>query len=227
MQPIRIVDRKDWENERLALLAEEKEYTRLRDQLSAKRRQLPWVKMDKEYQFETERGVETLRELFGDKEQLVIYHFMFGPDWENGCKSCSFWADNFNGIDVHLAARDVAFKTISLAPLSKLLPFKQRMGWTFDWVSAAPSDFNFDMEVSFNEGEENRYNYRLFSGAGEMPGISVFARDGDDIYHTYSTFSRGLDLMNGAYNYLDLTPKGRDEDELAYGMEWLRHKDRY
>ena len=227
MQPIRIVGRKDWENERLALLAEEKEFTRLRDQLSAKRQQMPWVKVEKDYEFETERGSENLRGLFGEKEQLVIYHFMMGSNWENGCKSCSFWADNFDGIDAHLAARDVSFKTISRAPLSKLLPFKKRMGWTFDWVSSAPSDFNFDMEVSFREGEEARYNYQPFSGGDEMPGISVFARNGEDVYHTYSTFSRGVDLMNGAYNYLDLTPKGRDEDELAYGMEWLRLRDSY
>jgi len=227
MKPINVVSRATWEEERMVLMAEEKEFTRLRDKLSAKRRALPWVKVDKDYAFETERGAESLRDLFGDKTQLLIYHFMMGPDWKQGCKSCSFWADNFDGIDMHLGARDTSFKAISLAPLDVLLPFKKRIGWTFDWVSSAPSDFNYDYEVSFQEGEEARYNYKPFAGSGEMPGISVFVRDGDQVYHTYSTFSRGLDLMNGAYNYLDLTPKGRDEDELAYGMEWLKHNDSY
>ncbi|WP_415159176.1 DUF899 domain-containing protein [Maritalea sp.] len=227
MKPTRIVSRDAWEKERIAFLVDEKEFTRLRDELSAKRRALPWVRVNKDYGFETTRGAESLRDLFGDKNQLIVYHFMMGPDWAQGCKSCSFWADNFDGIDVHLAARDVAFKAISRAPLAKLLPFKKRMGWRFDWVSSAPSTFNFDMEVSFKEGEEGRYNYRPFSGGDEMPGISVFARDGEDVYHTYSTFSRGVDLMNGAYNYLDLAPKGRDEDDLAYGMAWLKLKDSY
>lgn len=227
MKPHKIVDRATWEAERLELLAAEKEFTRQRDALSAKRREMPWVKIEKDYRFETERGEESLLALFGDHDQLVVYHFMYGPDWKQGCKSCSFWADSFDHNSAHFAARGVSFKAISRAPMDVFMPFKKRMGWSFDWVSSAPSDFNFDFEVSFNEAEEGRYNYKPFSGGTEMPGISVFARDGADIYHTYSTFSRGIDLMNATYNYLDLTPKGRDEDGLGYSMEWLRHKDSY
>ncbi|MGJ8527613.1 DUF899 domain-containing protein [Maritalea sp.] len=229
MKPNTIVDRATWENERRDLLAQEKEFTQLKDELSAKRRNMPWVKIDQDYRFETERGEESLLDLFGDKQQLLIYHFMYGPDWKQGCKSCSFWADNFNGNDAHFGARDVSFKVISLAALSVFMPFKKRMGWTFDWVSSAPSSFNFDFHVSFKPDQKDKqYNFKPFeSNADEMPGISVFARDGDDVYHTYSAHSRGLDLMNGVYNFLDLTPKGRDEDELVYGMEWLKHKDSY
>ena len=229
MKPQNIVDRATWEEERKALLAEEKEFTRLKDKISAKRRALPWVKIDKDYRFETERGEEGLRDLLGDKEQLLVYHFMYGPDWKQGCKSCSFWADSFDGNEAHFAARDVSFKVISRAPLEVFLPFKKRMGWRFDWVSSAPSSFNFDFHVSFAEDQQDKqYNFRpIDGGMDELPGISAFARDGDDVYHTYSAYSRGLDLMNATYNYLDLMPKGRDEDSLSYGMEWLRHKDSY
>jgi predicted dithiol-disulfide oxidoreductase (DUF899 family) len=227
----RVVSHEQWVEERAAFMAKEKELTRLRDELSRQRRELPWEKVTKSYVFDGPRGRETLAELFEGRSQLVVYHFMFGPSWDEGCKSCSFWADNFDGIDIHLAHRDIAFLAISRAPLPKLEAYKKRMGWTFKWVSAGESDFNYDFNVSFDpEAAKNGtayYNY----GTGrqvqeEMPGISVFYKDRDgDIYHTYSTYSRGLDLMNGAYNYIDLTPKGRDEGGRI--MSWLRRRDQY
>jgi predicted dithiol-disulfide oxidoreductase (DUF899 family) len=221
--------REEWLEARRALLAEEKAFTRQKDALNAKRRALPWVKMEKDYQFDTERGRETLRDLFGDCAQLIIYHFMYGPDWKQGCKSCSFWAESFNGNDAHFNARNISFKVVSRAALPTLLAYRQRMNWQFDWVSSAPSDFNFDFHVSFeSEQQAKQYNFQPFEGnADELPGISAFMREGDDIYHTYSAYGRGLDLMNAAYNYIDLTAKGRDEDALDYPMAWLKHKDLY
>lgn len=233
MSEPQIVSREDWLTERKSLLEREKAFTRERDALSAARRGLPWVKVEKAYAFDTADGSKTLAELFGDKSQLVIYHFMLGPDWETGCKSCSFWADNFNGIDVHLAQRDVAFMAISRAPLEKVDVFKKRMGWSFDWHSSAPSDFNLDYQASYDpEQLENGtaiHNYRpLQHKMDEMAGISVFAKnDAGEVFHTYSTYSRGLDMMNGAYNYLDLVPKGRDEADLPFTMGWLKHHDSY
>jgi predicted dithiol-disulfide oxidoreductase (DUF899 family) len=227
----RVVPHEQWVKERVAFLQKEKEFTRLRDELSRQRRELPWERVTKSYAFDGPRGRQTLADLFQDRGQLVVYHLMFAPSWAEACTSCSFWADNFNGIDVHLAHRDITFLAISRAPLAKLEAYRKRMGWTFKWVSSGPSDFNSDFGVSFDpETVKNRtagYNYGTGVGLQEeMPGISVFARAPDgDVYHTYSTYSRGIDLMNGAYNYMDLTPKGRDEG--ARIMSWLRRHDQY
>lgn len=229
----KVVSRDDWLEARRALLIREKEFTQQRDELSAQRRALPWVLVEKDYAFDTKTGGQTLSELFEGRSQLLIYHFMMGPDWEQGCKSCSFWADSFDGIDVHLAHRDVTFIAMSRAPLAKLEDFRKRMGWSFNWVSSAPSNFNLDYQVSFDPGQtragEAIYNYQpLTFETDEMPGISAFYRnETGEVFHTYSTYSRGLDLMNAAYNYLDLTPKGRDEDMLDGTMAWVKHHDRY
>ena len=225
------VSREEWLKARTALLQKERAFTRLRDALTRQIRELPWVRVDKPYWFEGPDGRESLGDLFGRHHQLLVYHFMLGPDWEQGCKSCSFWADNFQGIPIHLAHRDVSFVTISRAPLHTIKRFRQRMGWTFKWVSSFGSDFNFDFHVSFTEDEiaagKAFYNYRATGEvADEMPGVSAFYKDGTEIFHTYSTYARGLDLLNGAYNYLDLVPKGRDERPEST-MEWLRHHDRY
>ena len=229
----RIVSEAEWIEARKALLAEEKEFTRLRDRLSARRRELPWVRVDKPYTFEGANGRETLAELFEGRSQLVVYHFMFGPDSGAPCKSCSFWADNFNGIVPHLHQRDVSFVTISRAPLAKLEAMAKRMGWTFKWLSSGGGVFNFDYGVSFTPEQiakgEIDYNYTKFKAFGpEMPGISVFYKDDDGaVYHTYSCYARGLDMMNTAYHYLDLVPKGRDEDALPYSQAWVRLRDEY
>jgi predicted dithiol-disulfide oxidoreductase (DUF899 family) len=189
--------------------------------------------VDKEYIFEGPDGTANLSELFEGRCQLIVYHFMFHPSWEEGCKSCSFWADNFDGIIVHLSHRDVTLIAISRAPLAKLEAFKKRMGWNFKWVSSSDSDFNHDYQVSFTPEEMDKdevyYNYAMGRfPAEEAPGISVFYKDEDgNVFHTYSCYSRGLDMLNGAYHYLDLLPKGRDEKELSYTMAWLRHHDRY
>jgi len=228
-----VVSQDEWIAARQKHLAREKEFTHLRDQLSAERRALPWVKVEKSYSFETPAGKASLADLFGGRSQLVVYHFMLGADWNEGCKSCSFWADNLQGIDVHLAARDVTLITVSSAPLERIIRFKTRMGWTHQWVSSAGSDFNHDFHVSFSPEElknEIYYNYRWIKvGSTEQPGISVFYKDDDGtIYHTYSCYSRGLDMMNGAYQYLDLVPNGRDEDENAgHKMSWVRLHDSY
>jgi predicted dithiol-disulfide oxidoreductase (DUF899 family) len=231
IQTPRVVSHDQWISERVAFMAKEKEFTRLRDELSRQRRELPWERVTKSYVFDGPEGKETLAELFQGRSQLVVYHFMFSPSWTEGCKSCSFWADNFDGIDIHLAHRDITFLAISRAPLPKLEAYRKRMGWRFKWVSAGESGFNQDLRVSFDpEAARNGtayYNY----GTGvqpqeEMPGISVFHQDRNGgIYHTYSTYSRGIDLMNGAYNYIDLTPKGRDEADGI--MAWLRRHDQY
>ena len=227
----RTASRKDWHAERLELLRKEKEFTRARDALSAARRELPWVKVDKDYVFDAPEGKVSLRDLFAGRSQLVVYHFMFHPDWEAGCKSCSFWSESFDAITRHIAQRDVTLAVVSRAPLAKLLAFQKRMGWTFRWVSSGDSDFNFDYRVSFRDGEagEGNYNFGTVSfGGPEAPGISVFAI-GDDgaVYHTYSAYSRGLDMLNPTYHMLDIVPKGRDEDALSYPMEWLRLHDEY
>lgn len=218
---------------RLELLREEKELLRLQDKLAAKRRALPWVKMEKDYVFASPAGHVSLADLFEGRSQLVIQHFMLGPGWEQGCKSCSFMMDHFNAAAVHLPARDVAFAAVSHAPLAEILPFKKRMGWDVNWVSAHGSDFNRDFHVSFTPEEMAEgvmyYNYgkRPFPQE-EAPGVSVFARDADGaVYHTYSTYGRGVEFIMGAYHILDLVPKGRDEDKLEYDMEWVRHHDRY
>ncbi len=233
MNPHQIASKSEWTLARQRLLAKEKEFTRLRDQLSEERRRLPWVRLEKEYSFEGENGRVTLGDLFAGRSQLVVYHFMFGPDAEAGCKSCSFWADNFNGIVVHLNHRDVSFAAISRGPIAKLRAFAKRFGWSFPWVSSLESDFNFDFGVSFTPEEissgQISYNFGTHKAYGnEMPGISVFTKGPDGaIFHTYSCYSRGLDMMNTAYHYLDLVPKGRDEERLSYTMEWLRHRDQY
>ena len=218
---------------RMALLREEKELLRLQDKLAAKRRALPWVKIEKDYVFDSPAGRVGLADLFQGRSQLVIQHFMLGPGWEQGCKSCSFMMDHFNAAAAHLPARDVAFAAISHAPLAEILPFKQRMGWNVNWVSAHDTDFNRDFHVSFTPKEmaagDVYYNYgmRPFPQE-EAPGVSVFARGADGtIHHTYSTYGRGVEFIMGAYHILDLVPKGRDEEQLEYGMEWVRHHDRY
>ena len=232
MSTHKIVSHDDWIAARRSFLAKEKEFTRLRDELSRERRELPWELVKKEYVFETDQGRQTLAELFGGHTQLIVYHFMYAPEWEIGCRSCSFWADNFNGIVPHLNARDVALVAVSRAPLQKLQAQARRFGWTFKWVSSLGNDFNFDYNVSFAPESAERgaavYNYspRKIDGT-EMPGISAFFRDGAQIYHSYSTYARGLDMLNGAYHYLDIAPKGRDEEGLAYPMQWVKHRDAY
>jgi predicted dithiol-disulfide oxidoreductase (DUF899 family) len=233
MQPHKIVSQQEWIEARKALLAREKEFTRARDRLSEERRALPWVKVEKPYLFDSAEGSKTLADLFRGRPQLVVQHFMFAPEWNEGCKSCSFWADGYERMIPHLAARDTTFVAISRAPLAKLEAFKKRMGWTFDWVSSAPSDFNFDYAVSFTPDQVKSgakvYNFGTAGfGTGEAPGVSVFYRDQTgDIFHTYSCFARGLDMMNAAYHYLDLTPLGRHEEGLPYPMDWVRLRDQY
>lgn len=227
----RIVSRTEWIEARRALLAEEKELTRLRDRLSQARRDLPWVRVEKPYVFDTARGKQTLPGMFDGRSQLVVYHFMFGPDWEAPCKSCSFWADSLERNVVHLNARDVTVAAVSRAPLARLDAFKRRMGWTFTWVSSGGSDFNYDFGVSFRPDDKAAtYNYAPKTSAmAELPGISVFHKDDDEaVFHTYSCYARGLDMMNATYQYLDLVPKGRDEaDQKPYAMAWVRYRDSY
>lgn len=232
MEPHKIVSRQEWTEARKAFLDKEKEFTRARDRLSAERRALPWVKVDKAYVFDTPEGKKTLAELFDGRSQLIVYHFMLGPNWEEGCPSCSFLADHFDGANIHLAQRDVTFVAISRAPLAEIEAFRRRMGWHFPWVSSFTNDFNFDFHVSFKEdevGKKAEYNYeRQEIDSDEMPGASVFYKDETGgVFHTYSAYARGLDILVGAYNFLDLTPKGRDEAELPWTMAWVRHHDRY
>jgi predicted dithiol-disulfide oxidoreductase (DUF899 family) len=220
----------EWLVARKELLTEEKEFTRFRDRLSRKRRELPWEAVEKEYVFETPSGRLTLAELLAGRSQLVVYHFMFGPDDELGCPSCSFWADSFDANVVHLRARDVTFVAVSRAPLPQLLAYRERMGWSFDWVSSAESDFNFDYGVSFapEDKSSSTYNYgTLNPGMSEREGVSVFSKDEDGaLFHTYSAYARGIDMLNTAYNYLDLVPNGRDE-EGQFPQYWVRRRDEY
>lgn len=233
MSSHKVVSQSEWLEARKALLAKEKEFTRRRDALSQARRELPWLRIDKHYVFDGPNGKETLAQLFEGRSQLVIYHFMFDPDWEEGCKSCSWWADNFERNVVHLANRDVTLIAVSRASRAKLDAFKRRMGWSFKWVSSAGSDFNYDFQVSFTAAEQAKgeayYNYALQNfSASERPGISVFHRAADGaLYHTYSCYGRGVDMLNAGYHYLDLVPKGRDEAGLPYSQSWVRHRDRY
>jgi predicted dithiol-disulfide oxidoreductase (DUF899 family) len=233
MQPHPIVSRQQWIAARKALLEEEKQFTRARDRLSEQRRALPWVKVDMPYLFDGPDGKATLADLFKGRSQLIVQHFMFAPDWSEGCKSCSFWADGFERMVPHLGARDTTLVAVSRAALQKLDAFKARMGWTFDWFSAAGNDFNHDYAVSFTP-EQIKSGAKLYNfgtsgfGVEEAPGISVFYRDeAGNIFHTYSCFARGLDMMNAAYHYLDLTPLGRHEAGLPYPMDWLRLRDQY
>lgn len=233
MKASNVKSREDWLAARVALLEKEKKLTRLNDELTRERQALPWVKITEDYKFDGPSGRVGLLNLFGDSHQLVVYHFMFGAEWTEGCKSCSFWADTYNGTVEHLAARDVALLAISRGPLDKLNAFKKRMCWTFDWYSSAPSNFNRDFDVSCDpadiESGDVTYNFhKAQHPMEESPGLSVFVRDDDGaIYHTYSTYGRGLDAMNGAYRMLDLVPMGRNEGDLPFTMSWLRHRDRY
>lgn len=226
-----VVSRDVWLAARSRLMAKEKELTHARDALGAERRALPRVRIEKPYVFDTTRGERSLPELFDGKSQLVVYHFMFAPEWENGCKSCSFWADNFERSVVHLAQRDVKMMAISRAPLAKLVAFAKRLGWTFDWASSFGTEFNYDFGVSFTpeqiERGEARYNFGTQKAQGpEMPGVSVFVQnESGDVFHTYSAYSRGIDMLNATYHYLDLVPKGRDESDGI--MRWLRLRDSY
>lgn len=226
----RVVSREEWLAARRQLLRREKELTHLGDQVSAERRALPWVRVDKNYEFEGPDGRQTLVELFEGRSQLIVYHFMFGPGWSEGCGGCSFLADHIDGANLHLAHHDVTLIAVSRAPYRELLPFKQRMGWRFNWVSSFGSDFNYDYHVSFSADDlaagRRFYNFEHSDGVGEEnPGLSVFYKDaGGDVFHTYSAYARGGDILIGAHNWLDLTPKGRDETTT---MDWVRHHDRY
>ena len=227
-----VVSQAEWLAARKQLLKKEKEFTKLRDELSRERRELPWEKVEKQYAFQGPKGKETLAQLFDGRSQLIVYHFMLGPGWKEGCPSCSFLADHFNPSVVHLAQRDVTFVAVSRAPLPEIEVFKKRMGWGFKWVSSSGSDFNFDYGVSFTKDQlakgERIYNFETEFPGEELPGASVFYKNGEgEIFRTYSTYSRGLDILIGTYNYLDLTPKGRDEEGLKHGMAWVRHHDRY
>ena len=238
MSEHRVVSHDEWMAARKKLLAKEKEFTRLRDQLSRERRELPWELVDKDYRFEGERGARALGDLFEDRSQLVIYHAMFNPEtagpdttWtlDAPCFSCAFWMDNFNGVTVHLNQRDITMTAVSRAPYAAIAAYKKRMGWTFPWYSSSGSDFNFDYRVSFTDAERAagkvEYNYGMnpWSSMSEAPGISVFMKDGGHIYHTYSTYARGLDMLNVAYHYMDLVPKGRDEGDAGQG--WVRRRE--
>jgi predicted dithiol-disulfide oxidoreductase (DUF899 family) len=230
----KVVSSEEWLAARKAFLEEERAFTHRRDELSRKRRELPWVKVEKQYTFHGLRGPVSLGELFAKRSQLIVYHFMFGPGWKEGCPSCSFLADQFDGMLVHLADRDVSLVAVSRAPMQEIETFRKRMGWRFPWVSSHGSDFNRDYHVSFTP--EERVNGAVYYNYGasefpsdEAPGASVFYRNAQgEIFHTYSTYARGLDILLGAYNFLDLAPKGRSEEGMVpYPMAWVRHHDRY
>jgi len=231
MKKPKVVSRDKWISARKALLVKEKKFTRERERLAQMRRNLPWVKVDKQYAFEGPDGRQTLAQLFGKKSQLVVYHFMFGPGWKDGCPHCSFWADHYDAMLPHLGARDTGFVVISHAPLAEIKPFKKRMGWNFKWLSSNKNDFNYDYHVSFTPEELKRgtavYNYApLDMDISDREGISVFFKEKNgDIYHTYSTFARGIDIVNTTYHFLDLVPKGRDER--GRGQFWVRYHDKY
>ena len=230
----KIVSRADWLKARLALLEQEKAHTRARDALTRARQEMPWVRVEAPYRFEGPEGSESLSDLFQGKSQLIVYHFMFGEDWEEGCMGCSLLADHYAPSVVHLAQRDVALVTVSKAPWQKLAAFRARMGWGFKWVSSGGSDFNRDFQVSLTAEEIASHNvtYNFQDGTSvpdrEAPGLSVFAKDdAGAVYHTYSTYARGLETFLGVYRLLDVVPKGRDEAGLPFGMAWVRHHDRY
>jgi predicted dithiol-disulfide oxidoreductase (DUF899 family) len=226
-----VVSHDQWLNARKALLAKEKEFTRLREELSQERRELPWEAVAKDYSFEGPHGSQSLSELFEGRSQLIVYHFMFGPDWDAGCAACSFWADSFNEVIVHLNQRDVTMVAASRAPYGKLAAYKKRMGWKFKWVSSNGTDFNFDYQASFTPeeiaGKKALYNFTVQDpGIDEREGISVFYKDKSGrLFHTYSTYARGIDIANTAYHYLDMVPKGRDEH--GRGLHWVRRHDEY
>lgn len=236
----KVVSHDEWVEARKRHLDEEKQFTRLRDRLSQARRDLPWELVDKDYVFEGPGGRRTLRDLFERRGQLVIYHAMFSPEtatpktsWtrDAACTACSFWMDNFDRVVVHLNHRDITMAAVSRAPVQAIEAYRRRMGWTLPWYSSLGSDFNFDYHVSFNAEQvtsgKAEYNFRIGQiGQSEAPGVSVFLSEGSEIYHTYSTYARGLDMLNVAYHYMDLVPKGRDEGE-GNGMSWLRRRDEY
>lgn len=228
-----LVSYEEWIERCQEHLKKEKEFSRLRDELSQTRRKLPWTQLNNDYSFDSVEGLKSLSDLFAGNSQLLIYHFMFGPDWDAGCPSCSFWADNFNNIIVHLNARDINLVVVSRAPVEKLQNYKKRMGWTFEWVSSLKSDFNSDFGVTFTEqemdGAQTYYNFKT-SGfpVSEAAGVSALYKNKQgEIFRTYSCYARGLDFLNGAYNFMDITAKGRDESELSMPMEWIRRHDEY
>jgi predicted dithiol-disulfide oxidoreductase (DUF899 family) len=228
-----IVSREEWLESRKRLLQKEKELTRLRDELSAERRQLPWVRIEKPYVFEGPQGRRTLVDLFDGCSQLMTYHFMFGPSWPQGCPSCSFLSDHIDGALMHLNQRDVKVMAVSRAPYSLIAPFKRRMGWQFDWVSSYGSEFNYDFQASQKPQDISNntawYNYDLLEyPAEETHGISVFYKDAAGaVFHTYSSYARGVEMLANTYNFLDIAPKGRDEARFEFPMAWVRHHDRY
>jgi predicted dithiol-disulfide oxidoreductase (DUF899 family) len=229
----KVVSREEWLAARKQLLAKEKEFTRLRDDLSRQRREMPWEKVEKKYVFEGVNGKTTLADLFDGRSQLLVYHFMFGPGWEQGCPSCSFLADAFDSFTIHLAQRDTSFVAVSRATLPEIEAFKKRMGWKFKWVSSNGNDFNYDYKVSFSKADiasgKPIYNYETIPFPSEEgPGASAFIKQDGEIFHTYSTYSRGLDILLPMYNWIDMTAKGRDEAGMKpHAMAWVRHHDRY
>jgi predicted dithiol-disulfide oxidoreductase (DUF899 family) len=229
----KVVSSAEWLTARKELLKKEKEFTRLRDELSRQRRELPREKVEKQYVFAGPNGKETLADLFDGRSQLIVYHFMLGPGWKEGCPSCSFLADTMDGAVVHLAHRDTTLVVVSRAPLPEIQAFQKRMGWRFKWVSSFENDFNRDYHVSFSKDEMAKgrvaYNFDMTEfPSEEAPGASVFYKNkAGEVFHTYSAYARGLDQLVGTYNFLDLTPKGRDEDALPHTMAWVRHHDRY
>lgn len=228
----KVVSPAEWLAARKAFLAKEKEFTHLRDELSRQRRELPWEKVEKNYVFQGAKGKESLADLFGGRSQLIVYHFMFGPGWKEGCPSCSYLADQFDSIALHMAQRDTTLAAVSRATWPEIEAFQKRMGWKFKWVSANGTDFNYDYKVSFSKedvaNKKMQYNYAISEfPSEEAPGASIFSKRDGEIFHTYSTYARGLDMMLNAYNFLDLTPKGRDEDNLPWPMAWIRHHDKY
>jgi predicted dithiol-disulfide oxidoreductase (DUF899 family) len=228
-----VVSKAQWIEQRKTLLAHEKELTHLRDRIAAERRALPWKRLDKDYVFDTAEGPRRLADLFDGRRQLLVQHFMFGPDWEQGCPSCSFMADHIGGMKIHLEHRDVTMLVVSRAPLARIEAFRRRMGWQFEWVSSFESDFNYDFGVSFKPADHARgevdYNFRTGPfPSEEAPGVSVFVRtDAGEVFHAYSTYGRGVEVMMGTYAMLDLAPEGRDEHNPRYPMDWVRHHDRY
>ena len=227
----KVVSHEQWIEARAAFLNREKQFTRARDELNRQRQELPWEAVEKHYVFTGPDGKETLAELFDGRSQLIVYHFMFGPNWDAGCPSCSFWADNFDPVIVHMKQRDVTMVAVSRAPYARLAAYRKRMGWTFKWLSSAGTSFNFDYGVSFTDDERKRgtafYNFRKGDpGVSEREGLSVFYKDAEGkLFHTYSAYARGIDLQNTAYNYIDLVPKGRDEG--GRSQYWVRRRDEY
>ncbi len=232
IEKTKVVSPAEWAAARKKLLAKEKEFTRLRDELSRERRTMPWEKVEKKYMFESGNGKESLADLFGGRSQLIIYHFMFGPGWKEGCPSCSFLADSFDAAALHLAQRDTSFAVISRATLPEIQAFQKRMGWKFKWLSSNGSDFNHDFQASASKDEiasgKAIYNYEASDfPSEERPGLSVFSRRDGEVFHTYSSYARGLDILLPTYNMLDMTAKGRNEEALPWPMAWVRHHDRY